>query len=109
MSIIGCPTCSAKLKLPELNSAMTFQCPKCGSLIVGAPEVPAYDAFQEPAPPPVEQPAPTNVMPYGSTVPCPYCGEQILPEARKCKHCGERLDSNREERPRRSSRRRRDV
>lgn len=29
---------------------------------------------------------------------CPYCAEQILPNARKCKHCGEWLDrgANRE-------------
>lgn len=23
---------------------------------------------------------------------CPFCAEQILPEARKCKHCGEMLE-----------------
>lgn len=25
---------------------------------------------------------------------CPYCAEQILPEAKKCKHCGEFLNSS---------------
>lgn len=27
-----------------------------------------------------------------TTVECPYCGEEILAKARKCKHCGEWLD-----------------
>jgi len=26
-------------------------------------------------------------------IPCPHCGESILPEAKKCRFCGERLDS----------------
>jgi len=28
------------------------------------------------------------------TKPCPMCGEQILPTAKKCKHCGEILDAS---------------
>jgi len=28
-----------------------------------------------------------------ATKPCPYCAEQINLEAKKCKHCGEFLDS----------------
>lgn len=28
-----------------------------------------------------------------STAPCPFCAEQILPTAKKCKHCGEWLDT----------------
>ena len=28
-----------------------------------------------------------------STIPCPYCGEPILPIAKKCKHCGEFLNN----------------
>ena len=24
---------------------------------------------------------------------CPYCGEKILPAAKKCKHCGEWLEN----------------
>lgn len=30
---------------------------------------------------------------------CPYCGEQILKVAIKCKHCGEWLDENYQEAP----------
>ena len=32
--------------------------------------------------------------PRQSTVACPYCGEQILAAAKKCKHCGEYLDES---------------
>ena len=28
-----------------------------------------------------------------NTKQCPYCGEKILPTAKKCKHCGEWLES----------------
>ena len=29
----------------------------------------------------------------GSTKSCPFCGEEILKKAKKCKHCGEILDA----------------
>ena len=29
---------------------------------------------------------------YMQTKPCPFCGEEILAIAKKCKHCGEFLD-----------------
>ena len=31
------------------------------------------------------------------TMKCPYCGEEILAVAKKCKHCGEWLDENESE------------
>jgi hypothetical protein len=37
-------------------------------------------------------PAPVDVNPNG-TRRCPYCSEEILASAKKCKHCGEFLDS----------------
>lgn len=27
-----------------------------------------------------------------ATIECPFCSEQILPQAKKCKHCGETID-----------------
>ncbi|MEI8063946.1 MAG: hypothetical protein WCH84_07770 [Verrucomicrobiota bacterium] len=33
-----------------------------------------------------------TVPPIRSSKACPFCGEQILPEAKKCKHCGETVD-----------------
>lgn len=33
-------------------------------------------------------------MENSETKQCPYCGEEILVVAKKCKHCGEFLDDN---------------
>ena len=33
------------------------------------------------------------VAPVVVTVECPFCAEEILPKAKKCKHCGEVLDA----------------
>jgi len=36
---------------------------------------------------------PTQTLPQsGNTKECPYCGEQVLAVAKKCKHCGEIID-----------------
>lgn len=67
------------------------------------PPVPrASTAIQAVAPKSHASPAVTNPavavrVPHSapavvSTKPCPFCAEQIQPEAKKCKHCGEILD-----------------
>ena len=76
-------------------------------LVVSQPSIPAV--IEQPSPPPTEnlpvpvhiEPAQTNfgaLMPalpdalqIAHTVPCPYCGESIQPQAKKCRHCNEWL------------------
>jgi len=45
----------------------------------------------EPTLPPQPEPQPTP-PPTAQTMDCPYCGEEILAKAKKCKHCEEFLD-----------------
>lgn len=96
MPTINCSTCAAKLKLPASVETQTFKCPKCGSLIEADADA-KDDAFRRGAPPRFngsserdtrETSKRTNV----ETSSCRYCGEEILRNARKCKHCGEILD-----------------
>jgi hypothetical protein len=44
-------------------------------------------------PVPASQPQPTPAAPEPAYKDCPYCSEKILATAKKCKHCGEMLDS----------------
>lgn len=36
----------------------------------------------------------TNLENHSATMRCPFCAEEVKAEARKCKHCGEFLDSS---------------
>jgi hypothetical protein len=51
--------------------------------------------FTDP-PPPLMPPAPAFEPVSSATKACPYCGEEILVVAKKCKHCGEFLDGSRQ-------------
>jgi predicted RNA-binding Zn-ribbon protein involved in translation (DUF1610 family) len=99
MPTISCPTCAAKLKLPEQVTTQGFKCPKCGS-IIGLESVTTLDVL--PAGPSHRLISSRHEL--ASTVPCRFCGESILPEARKCKHCGEMQDAEEREPERRSQR-----
>jgi DNA-directed RNA polymerase subunit RPC12/RpoP len=75
-----CDGCGAAINAPEKAAGRQAKCPSCSAPVF----VPQAPVSVPPAPAPAAQ-APE----YKS---CPYCSEQILAAARKCKHCGELLD-----------------
>jgi hypothetical protein len=102
MPAVACPSCAARLRAPDQAAAgRKLPCPRCKTLIA----VPANTSSQvvvaaRPTPAAVAQ-LPVALMD------CPFCGENVLATARKCKHCGEIIDVA-ERTMRGSARRRRD-
>jgi len=76
---IQCPHCSQHYEVSSDDFGATAACQACGKDFVIAQ--PSTDT----------QVPPENEQAQASK-PCPYCGEQILFVAKKCKHCGEFLD-----------------
>ena len=73
-----CEWCEGKLTVDEKGRGTKVKCPLCGGEIQ-IPDLPNPDSV---------------------TVPqkfknCPFCAEQILTDAIKCKHCGEFLTESR--------------
>lgn len=90
----NCPHCEQSLEAPEEMLGQTIECPSChGSIELSKPE-------PQPQPEPTPEPAPP---PKPETKDCPYCSEQILAKAKKCKHCGEILDASLQKQSRISS------
>jgi len=86
-----CPGCLKGINAPDKYAGHVAKCPGCGTPIkvpfaepaTGSLELMSESAPRTPSPPPVKR-----------SKPCPYCGEQILASAKKCKHCGEFLDDS---------------
>ncbi len=101
---VECPSCGKGVKAPSKYAGKVAKCPGCGGQI-------SIPCIAPPAPPkPPAVPLPRAVVPPAvalttevlpAAVPCPFCAEPILPQAKKCKHCGEFM--NEEDRPRQST------
>ena len=78
---LNCPECGMPINVAEHGAVSPFACPHCSKLIE-APKPDTPDSIDPTEPPRSE-------IPKKQTVACPFCGEQILKRARKCKHCGE--------------------
>jgi len=106
---VACSTCGSKIKAPDSAAGKKAKCPKCGASLV-VPLTDTSTAASEhvaapltnvaPPPPAVVQSRPPvaaiqEVLPSRQAVDykdCPFCGEEVLTTALKCKHCGETLD-----------------
>jgi len=81
-----CPECKSPLTVDESGAGMMVDCPQCSKKI----QIPKKTVL-----PPAAPAVSTSTQ---AQKPCPFCGEQILAAAKKCKNCGEMLDQPKQER-----------
>lgn len=81
-----CHHCNKPVQAPDTAAGKSAKCPGCGTTTT-VPR-PQHQAAAPPPPPIVSPPQPMG----SATISCPFCGEDIKPTAKKCKHCGEWLD-----------------
>lgn len=75
MPVAECPNCSTKMKASSQLHGKQAKCPKCQEaftvvLLNREPELLSAQSFK----------------------PCPFCCEQIVMDAKKCRYCGETVD-----------------
>lgn len=73
---ISCPHCGQHFDVEEADFGKEADCTNCGKRFI----------LQRSA----EQPVPAQQSPV--SVACPYCGGEISPGVKKCRHCGEWLN-----------------
>ena len=93
-----CPHCEQSLEAPSDMAGESIDCPSCGNPIdVPAPIVEFVDHS---VPPPIPEPEIVHELaPVSRVRACPFCSEEILASAIKCKHCGEFLDGRKRQAP----------
>jgi predicted Zn finger-like uncharacterized protein len=123
-TMINCPSCERKLRVPEELLGKKVRCPSCGTMFTGggtngdgpaemppsgAPQVPADAGAGLPAPPPpadvgvvpdlaLDAPAavPEGIEPARKEPAKPEPGDEPRPEKWPCPYCGERIPSEAE-------------
>jgi TM2 domain-containing membrane protein YozV len=87
MAVHKCPACQGSLEIGKELLGATVSCPLCqhnfqvDPSLAGSPASAGVSAAQ-----------PGQQDQARQTKNCPYCGEEILAVARKCKHCRTNLD-----------------
>ena len=75
----NCPECNFSLEVDARGCGKVVNCPFCHEKII----IPPFQPY-----------ATSSTSSVSQTKACPYCAETILVAARKCRFCGELLDSN---------------
>ncbi len=89
---VTCPSCHARLRLPEDRPPGGMTCPRCLAEVpyVASPAIQAAPLHAPP--PPAIQPEPAGLAPLPR---CPQCGERAEPEWIFCPYCEEPLRPDR--------------
>ena|ERR1017187_2497036 len=73
-----CGWCGQNIAIDEAGRGLSIDCPQCGKPL----EVPNEST------PPTPLPPLPSVAPARSTKECPFCGEEVLSQAKVCRFCG---------------------